>query len=194
MAMRLFTVRLAAAAILVSACGGGPTLSGVADIGRIITIDMRDFTFSPAIINLKPGERVTLSLKNVGTVEHELMAGQDAMVGKGYMKDWLAMARLEPTVSQDRAGHSGDGVRVLPRGSATLTLVVPPQIGEFEFGCFVEGHYESGMKGMFVVEAGSAPNAVPTVRTTATPRATVRPAATSHPTGSPMNDMEMEAH
>jgi hypothetical protein len=45
-------------------------------------------------------------------------------------------------------------------------VVVPPDVGEFEFACFVVGHYESGMKGTLIVDGGVAPNAVPTVAPT----------------------------
>jgi len=29
---------------------------------------------------------------------------------------------------------------------------VPPEKGEYEFGCFVQGHYEAGMKGRLIVK------------------------------------------
>jgi len=49
--------------------------------------------------------------------------------------------------------------------------VVPPEVGQFEFACFVAGHYENGMKGMLIVDAGTAPNAVPTVTPASRPTA-----------------------
>jgi len=192
--MRAFMVTLAVAGILAAACGGAGAPAAGAGAGRVIRIEMSDLAFSPAMITLKPGERVTLSFKNVGAVEHEFMAGQDAMVGKGYLRDWLALAKTEPTVSHGSAGHLGEGVRVLPRGAATIELVAPPQVGEFEFGCFVEGHYENGMRGKLTVDAGRAPNAVPTVPSTPMPPTASRPPTTVAPAASPMNEMEMDGH
>jgi uncharacterized cupredoxin-like copper-binding protein len=84
-------------------------------------------------------------------LEHEFMAGRHAVAGAGYKVDWLARAK------SDHAGghgmdHQGTGVRVQPKNNATLTISVPAESGEFEFGCFIPGHYESGMKGKLVVE------------------------------------------
>ena len=178
-------------AILSIACGGAASSSGLTDPGRTLRIEMSDFAFTPATITLKPGEEVTLSFTNVGTLEHEFMVGTTAMAGRGFMQDWLAMAKLEPLGGHDRSGHAGESVRVPPHGAATLLIVVPPQVGEFEFGCFVEGHYERGMTGKLVVDAGVAPNAIPNVRTSATP--TARPTPSPTPTHA-MGDTDDEAH
>lgn len=185
----------ATAAIVMTSCG---TVAGSPDaaIGaRTVQIQMSDFAFMPTTITLKPGERVTFSFQNVGTVEHEFMAGMGAMAGQGYMQDWLAMARLEPLASPHPSGHTGEGVRVAPRGSATLTIVAPPQVGEFEFGCFIEGHHERGMSGKLIVDAGIPPDAVPTGRPVITPatRPTLMPSGSS-PTPHQMDDMGDEGH
>ena len=47
--------------------------------------------------------------------------------------------------------HTGEGVRVPADWYGTLTVVVPQATGEYEFGCFVQGHYEAGMRGKLVV-------------------------------------------
>lgn len=161
------------------ACSGAPNYAALPnDAGRVIRIDMGDFSFSPATITVKPGERVTLSFRNIGGQEHEFMAGREAMVGKGFMQDWLALAKTEPTAGAHDAGHTGEGLRIAPRGATNVTIVVPPQLGEFEFACFVVGHYESGMKGVLFVDAGSAPNAVPTIAPTPAARPTAVPGHT----------------
>ena len=49
---------------------------------RTIQIEMSDFAFSPSSITLRAGEKVTLTFKNVGTVEHEFMAGKDPVIGR----------------------------------------------------------------------------------------------------------------
>ena len=90
------------------ACSGAPNYAALPnDAGRVIQIDMSDFAFSPARISVKPGERITLSFRNVGGQEHEFMAGRDAMVGKGFMQDWLALAKTERTVGAHDAAHTG---------------------------------------------------------------------------------------
>jgi uncharacterized cupredoxin-like copper-binding protein len=136
-----------AAALVLAACSGGISVASE----RTITIEMREFGYLPSTIKLAPGERVTLNVKNAGTVEHEFMAGRNAMIGKGYGQDWLARATAEHGGGHD-TGHSGSGVRLNAKGNASISLVVPDEKGEFEFGCFVPGHYEGGMKGKLVVE------------------------------------------
>lgn len=146
--MRVLIAIAFVAMLVIAACGGGAAPA----TGRTITIEMSDFAFSPSAIDLTPGERVTLTFRNVGAIEHEFMAGSEPMMGTGYGQDWLARAKLDAGKSHD-TGHAGEGVRVMARKSAELRLVVPAEKGEFEFGCFVAGHYEAGMKGKLVVGA-----------------------------------------
>lgn len=145
--MRVLIAAASVAAVVLAACSTGT--APVAE--RTITVEMREFGYSPSTIKLVPGERVMLVVKNLGTVEHEFMAGRVAMTGKGYEQDWLAMANSKHGGGHDM-GHAGSGMRVAPNGNASASLVVPAEIGEFEFGCFVPGHYEGGMKGKLVVE------------------------------------------
>ena len=170
-------------------CSGAPTFAPLPkDPGRVVQIDMSDFAFSPATIGVKPGERVTLSFRNLGGQEHEFMAGREAMVGKGFMQDWLALAKVDTTgAGHETAGHTGEGLRIPPKGAANVTVVVPPDVGQFEFACLIIGHYESGMKGTLVVDGGVAPNAVPSVAPT--PRPSAAPSA-SHT----MEGEDAEAH
>ena len=178
-----------AMALTLIACSGAPNYAALPnDAGRVIRIDMSDFAFSPATISVKPGERITLSFRNIGGQEHEFMAGTGAMVGKGFMKDWLALAKTEPTSDGHDAGHAGEGIRIAPRGATNVTIVVPPQVGEFEFACFVVGHYESGMTGTLIVDAGTAPNAVQTVAPTP------KPAVSPMPSGHTMEGEDAEQH
>ncbi len=145
--MRVLIAAASAAAVVLAGCSSGT--GSVAE--RTITVEMREFGYSPSTIKLVSGERVRLVVKNVGTVEHEFMAGRNAMTGKGYERDWLAMAKSEPGGGHDM-GHAGSGMRVAANGNASASLVVPAEKGEFEFGCFVPGHYEGGMTGKLVVE------------------------------------------
>lgn len=175
--------------LMLGACSGAPNYAELPnDAGRVIRIDMSDFAFLPATISVKPGERVTLSFRNVGGQEHEFMAGTGAMAGKGFMTDWLAQAKTDSTAGAHDAGHTGDGLRIAPKGATNITLVVPPQVGEFEFACFVVGHYESGMKGTLIVDGGAPANAVPTVVPTP------KPSASAMPSGHTMEGEDAEAH
>ena len=122
-------------------------------------VELSEFAFSPPQLILQAGETVTLSLVNVGKLEHEFMAGTGAMAGMGYRSDWLAKAKAKG-VEIGVAEHMGLSVRVPAGATAKLVLLVPQQNVQIEFGCFVEGHYEGGMRGVIVV-AGARQSASP---------------------------------
>ena len=191
--MRIFAT--IAMGVALTACAGAPSYAPLPnDAGRVVRIDMSDFAFSPASISVTPGERITLSFRNVGSQEHEFMAGNQATPGKGFANDWLALAKVDPVKTHD-TGHSGVGLRLAPRGAANVTIVVPAQVGEVEFACFVVGHYESGMKGTLVVASSGEATSRPVAPSSGAPIRSVAPTgtATPHPMGS-MGDDDGEGH
>lgn len=154
--MRFLAALASAAPILLSACATAiPAAIPPADpaAGRVIDITMREFAFSPSTITVTRGEVITFRLKNAGIVEHEFMAGRGAATGGGYAVDWIAKAVQGTVPAHTHPGevHVGEGVRVSSDWILTLKVVVPPERGEYEFGCFVSGHYEAGMKGKLIV-------------------------------------------
>lgn len=171
--------------MILAACGqSAPATDGT----RRIEIEMRDFAFAPETLTLRAGEKVTLVFKNVGKLEHEFMAGSDPAYGKGYLKDWLAGAQIE-SIGEHGMEHAGAGVRVAPNTTKLFTFVVPNQSGVFEFGCFVIGHYESGMHGRLVVDVDTAPKEAPAGQGTGR-----QPATSAAPTHAPMGDDDGEGH
>ncbi len=171
-------------AMIVTACGQSATSTSD---GRTIEIEMRDFAFSPETLTLRAGEKVTLAFKNVGKLEHEFMAGNEPAIGRGYLKDWLAGARIDAS-AEHGMDHQGAGVRVAPNATTTVTFVVPSQGGVFEFGCFVSGHYEFGMRGRLVVDVQN-PNEAPAGQGNEH-----QPASSAAPTHAPMGDDDGEGH
>jgi uncharacterized cupredoxin-like copper-binding protein len=120
--------------------------------GRIVEITMSEFSFSPRTINVRPGETVILKFTNVGALEHEFMAGRAPVPSRGYTEDWLKRA-VPALANHTHPGeeHLGEGIRVSADWGNRVTLVVPEEKGTYEFGCFIAGHYEAGMKGSIVV-------------------------------------------
>lgn len=132
------------------------------------TIEMTDFAFTPNTLELKVGQEVTLHLKNVGALKHELMVGREVTldngVAAGFVEDMFA--GIEPSVmiggehtdehsaSHDHAG--GQFMVTVPEnsGEATLTFVVTEaMVGEWDMGCFLDGgsHFQQGMTGKVIV-------------------------------------------
>lgn len=158
--MRASIVAVTAGAIVLGACAGG-TSGTPSDQGRRIEVEMKEFAYSQQALTLKAGEKVTLAFKNTGSIEHEFMAGRQAMAGQGYMEDMFKGVdhHITPESSADEGmgamggmGADAVGVRVAPGATATLTFVVPAAPGSYEFGCFVAGHYEAGMKGALSIQ------------------------------------------
>ena len=87
-----------------------------------IRVVAKEWGFEPSAIHLHEGEAVNIVFVNEGTLEHEVEL--DAF-------DFHIHAEAGETVT---AGF------------------VPDQTGNFEFACFVPGHYDAGMVGELVVE------------------------------------------
>jgi plastocyanin len=87
-------------ALLVAGCGGkkasAPATTAAAGGGQS-TLEMKDFSFSPMTVKGKPGQKVTLQLKNTGTVEHNL-----TITSQGINKDVEAgeTATVDVTIPQ----------------------------------------------------------------------------------------------
>jgi len=146
-------VLIITAAILV-ACGGAapPPVS--------FTIDMTEYAFTPANLQLKVGQEVTLTLTNSGQLQHEIMFGRNVMMmanrPAGYQEDMFAAGGVTPEVTQDlmpeemEERHAGFMVVVPIGGTATVKFrVTEGMVGEWEMGCFEQDgvHYDAGMKG-----------------------------------------------
>lgn len=147
-----------------------------------------DFAFTPSTLELPADATVELTIRNTGSVDHELMAGRDRSMdhdAAGYHQDLIAM--LDPDVIRGHgyhmqmmgAGHAeevsqpheSDGhgtmisseIVIEPGGEAVLQFQTPPDAqGSWEMGCLLPGHYESGMKGTVVIgDAAAAPEIAP---------------------------------
>lgn len=107
------------------------------DMSSIIEINAEDFSYSPHNIKFKKSQTVTIRLKNVGQVEHDLQV-------KG----------LKAEVIESESHHSGDQrdlhIHAMPGENSSITFK-PLETGRFEFYCTLPGHKESGMAGTFDV-------------------------------------------
>ena len=124
-----------------------------------IQVKMSEFAFQPNSIRIKAGQTVQLELINDGNAEHEFMAGRtvDMHQGEanGYQKDFFdsVKATSDKIKFIKEHGH-GSMIRIAAGARTTITFTAPTTVvGEWEVGCFVAGHYPSGMKGTLIVEA-----------------------------------------
>jgi plastocyanin len=148
---------LAVLALLLVACSGGAKSEPVS-----YTIDMTEYAFAPATLDLKVGQEVTLNLVNKGNLQHEIIFGRDVEMQNnrpfGYQQDMFAAGGVTPTVTQSAAPEEGEEemephgfmVGIPVGGQATMKFTVTKEmVGDWEMGCFEQDgvHYDAGMKG-----------------------------------------------
>jgi uncharacterized cupredoxin-like copper-binding protein len=153
--MRLASV-LTVLALIVVACGGGPSSTGAPPGGspstepapsaspevQRIEVSLSDqMLIEPARMTVHRGAPVTFVVTNTGQIEHEFYLGDEAAQAEHEEE----MAAGEPM-----HGHS-NAVAVAPGATEELSFTFTP--GEWLAGCHVPGHYPAGMKAtIFVVE------------------------------------------
>ena len=116
---------------------------------------MSEFRFTPSSLVLRGGERVLLRFKNVGTADHEFMAGLNPRSDGGYKDDifqGLEVRMLSGSAEGHAMSHGGFGLMVGHGRAGAVEFAVPKRPGTYEFGCFIVGHYEAGMTGTLTVE------------------------------------------
>ncbi|EKP95826.1 cupredoxin domain-containing protein [Thermaerobacter subterraneus] len=134
-AARSVIALLVSAALLAGALGlhlrsTRPGVAGVTAPGRPVAdrvIRLSEYAYQPAVIEVRQGTRVRLTLINTGREEHELEID-------GY---GIEVAGLRP----------GTSVRLI------FNADLP---GRFELACHMPGHYEKGMRGILVVHPADA--------------------------------------
>jgi uncharacterized cupredoxin-like copper-binding protein len=105
-------------AIALTACGGTASSSGPA-----LTVELTDFKFGPATIEILADQKVTLELRNKGAVEHDLSI--DAIGLKAIVKPGQTASR---SIGPLKAGTT------------------------YDVYCSTAGHKESGMVGKLIVK------------------------------------------
>ncbi len=104
-----------------------------------------------APLTLEAGRMYMLALKNEGQVRHEIRFGRNLLHEQQiYDEDLIGYG------SEERGAHGSFSVMLRPRESCTLSLVIPVnRTGEWEFGCFMPGHYSFGQHAKLIVVAPS---------------------------------------
>ncbi|ADU51401.1 hypothetical protein Tmar_1288 [Thermaerobacter marianensis DSM 12885] len=131
-ATRSVIALLVSAALLAGALGlrmrvptREPAAGVVATAGRPVAqrvIRLTEYAYEPAVIEVRQGTRLRLTLINTGREEHEL-----EIAGYG-----IEVAGLRP-------------------GTSVRLIFNADQPGRFELACRMPGHYEKGMRGVLVV-------------------------------------------
>lgn len=131
----------------------------------VIQIDLSEMQFADPqgaknpTFKLPAGKTVGIHVHNQGTVVHELAIGRKVKTGGGYEQSLTELVPMDlffyyGAVKAEVEGATFGEIEVDAGVRDTwLRFTVPPELkGEWEIGCFVEGHYEAGMKAKIVFE------------------------------------------
>lgn len=97
-----------------------------ADAPREVTVTMSEFAFSASETEFVAGVPYRFVLRNEGSAPHEW-----AVVPRGDADESRLLVEVE---EED-----------LPPGATVVHELTFPEAGEYDFACFMAGHYEGGM-------------------------------------------------
>jgi len=135
-------ILLVTSLILLSACSSGP-----AQPASEITLEMTDFAYSLPSMTVPAGQPVTLTLKNIGQVEHDFVV-EKADVTTKVIQDSGSNAHHAHGTEQNYDLHISAGP-----GEKSVLQVSVSEPGTYKYFCSVEGHEEAGMVGELTVLA-----------------------------------------
>ncbi len=130
---------MAALALSLAACSSGGSASQAASQAasaaapRVVTMEIGDGVITPASVTVTKGETVTFEVKNVNTVEVELIMG------------------LKADVDADKGDSLVEAEGIAPGATKSLTFTFDGD-GPFAYGDQLEDHYAKGAKGDIVLQ------------------------------------------
>lgn len=126
--------------------------------GRAVEITANDtIKFSVTEITAKPGERLSVTLTNVGSMPKFSMGHNLLLLDPSTdVPAFLTAAAAAPTTDYVPAGLK-DKILVAtkllgPGEKDTVTFAAPTTPGKYDFICSFPGHYQVGMKGVLIVQ------------------------------------------
>ena len=151
------SVRRLAAPLIVAALAGcssapvqtPPITPGTSAAPREVVIVARDDRFSPATLDLVPGETVLLHVLNGGLETHEAIIGDEAVqtaweIAEADANDPPPPPGPTPAVT---VAPAVAGLRIVVRSGERLDMVwTVPTTASLIVGCHIPGHYARGMR------------------------------------------------
>jgi azurin len=136
------------------AAAGAPTAAS----GRVIELTGNDsMKFSVTEIRAKPGESLSVTLVNIGTMPkfsmgHNWILLKSASVVEAFIAE-APQAATTDYIPQSRKNDVIAHTKLLgPKEQDTVTFQAPKEPGKYPFLCSFPGHYQVGMRGELIVE------------------------------------------
>lgn len=112
-----------------------------------ITVEASDFAYQPALITVPVGEPVTITLNNIGNIEHDFVVEEIGVTD-------VEASDVGPA-AHHQGGHEAEvdyDLHFFAKAGDTATLKFTAlEPGTYEVFCSVEGHKEAGMIARLVV-------------------------------------------
>ena len=145
----MLLLALATAGCTSAPAGTPPITPGTASQPREVIIVARDDRFSPAVLDLVPGETIMLHVLNGGLETHEAIIGDEAVQTAWEVAEADANDPPPPPGPTPVASVPPElaGLRVVVRSGERSDVVwtVPGTQGLI-VGCHIPGHYARGMR------------------------------------------------
>lgn len=126
--------------------------------GRAVEITANDtMKFSVAEITAKRGERLSVTLVNLGTTPKFSMGHNWVLLAPGTDAQAFLVAAAEAVTTEYVPAAQKDRIVVAtkllgPNERDTVTFTVPDAPGRYEFLCSFPGHFQVGMRGVLIVQ------------------------------------------
>lgn len=120
----------------------GMIVSACANRGRTleVTVEVNEAGYQPATVEITAGETANLTLKNTGSVEHQLGITEIPLMTQGG--EMAGMAGMDDTMVPEMEQLQVH--LVAASGAATSLELTPTKPGEYTFRCVAPGHTEQG--------------------------------------------------
>jgi uncharacterized cupredoxin-like copper-binding protein len=110
-----------------------------------VAVEMTDFAYSPSSITFPAGQPVTLTVENIGNIEHDFVV-QKIDATTEVIQDSGSDAHHAHGEEQNYDLHVSAGA-----GETSILQLTVSEPGTYEIFCSVEGHKEAGMIGELTV-------------------------------------------
>ena len=126
--------------------------------GRAIEITGNDqMKFSLTEIKAKPGEALSVTLTNVGTMPkmsmgHNWVLLKNASVVEAFVNASMTAPTTDYISMEKKADILAHTKLLGPKEKDTVTFNAPKEPGRYPFVCTFPGHFQVGMKGELIVE------------------------------------------
>jgi len=147
------TLLLTVIGLIASAYAAAPE-----DAIRTVVITVNDnMKFSVTRIEAHPGEKITVQLKNEGTLPKEVMGHNWVLLNSGQdVAAYAAAAVPAKDLDYQPKALAGAVIASIPligaHHSAETTFTVPSEPGRYSFLCSFPAHCQVGMRGELVVK------------------------------------------